>query len=390
MMFNRKLTTLALTLMTLFAAAACTPPEKDAGGAAAVSPEGDKKPAEGDQKPAEGNKTAAKPADGAAKPADGADKAAAEPKATGPVAKVNGVEIPREKLDKELGELKKRFSMFGGNVPPEQFAKFKTKIINRLVEEELINQKLKEAKVEVTDAEVDEQLNKHKESMPGGEAQFQAFLKRSGMSMDKIKDDIRQRIALKKFLNTDKGLDVTDADAKKHYDENQKRYEVKERVKASHILIKVKDDKAPPTKTPADATAKATGLTDADAKKKIDALYKEATKKGSDFAELAKKESMGPSAPRGGDLGEFTKGRMVPEFEEVAFATKPGTVSKPVKTKFGYHIIKVYEKKPAGTKSFDEVKEQIVARLEARKFRDAREAMVKELQEKGKVEVLDK
>ena len=312
--------------------------------------------------------------------------APAEPEATGPVAKINDVEIPREALNKELAELKKRFSMFGGNMPPEQMKKFKSKIVTRLVEEELIRQALDAKKITVTDADIDAEFNKHKNSMPGGEAQFQAFLKRSGMSIDKIKGDIKKQLTLKKHLNKNNSLTVSPADIKKHYDENLKRYEVKERIKASHILIKVAEaPKANDKKAPA-----AAGLSDAEAKKKIDEIYKSATKKGADFAEIAKKESMGPSAPRGGDLGEFGKGRMVPDFEKVAFEMKVNEISKPVKTKFGWHIIKVVEKKPEGTKSFDEVKDQISSRLEARTFRDAREKFVKELKEKGKVELLEK
>lgn len=103
-----------------------------------------------------------------------------------------------------------------------------------------------------------------------------------------------------------------------------------EQIGASHILIGFKGA----------ARSKATRTKD-EATREADRLIKEAAKPGADFAELAKKHSDGPSAPRGGALGKFGKGRMVPAFEQAAFALKPGEVTKkPVETQFGFHIIK--------------------------------------------------
>ncbi len=311
----------------------------------------------------------------------------AAPAPTGPVARVNGVEIPREKLNAELEDLKKRFAMFGGAMPPEQLKKFEEKIVGRLVEEELISQKLKTDSITVTDAEIDAELETQKQRMPGGQAQFDEFLKRSGITMERLRTDIGSRLALQKFLNKDKGLDVTDDEIKAEYEANKDKFTLQERVEASHILIKVGEDPAgaPPS---TNGAPPAGGHTDAEAKKMADELYKLAIKKGTDFAELAKTKSEGPSAPQGGSLGTFERGRMVKEFEDAAFAAKVGEITKPVKTKFGYHIIKVTKKEPAGVQPLDQVKDQLKGRIEARKFRDAREKLLTELRTQGKVEML--
>lgn len=106
---------------------------------------------------------------------------------------------------------------------------------------------------------------------------------------------------------------------------------------------------------------------------------------GGDFIELAKKKSKGPSAANGGDLGYFTKGRMVKAFEEAAFPLKKGEISAPVKTKFGWHIIKVEDKRARPVPGFDDVKDRIMASLIQRKAQD----VVAKLQKDGKIEVLD-
>ena len=315
----------------------------------------------GEAKPAE--KTAEKPSDKVVEN-------------TGPVAKVNGIAISRETYNAEIDSLKKRFSMFGGNMPEAQLAKFRQRIIDRLVEDELIRQKLEKEKVDVPAADIEAELAEYKERTPGGADRFDDFLKKTGKTVDDLKLDIKNRLELKAYLNKEKALEVTDDESAKYYEEHKKRFSTKERVKAAHILIKASKD---------DDDAKK-----AEVKKKIEAIYKEANTKGNDFAALAKEKSEGPSAPRGGDLGWFTRGRMVKEFETAAFSMKPGEVSKPLETKFGWHVLKLYEREEAGEKTFEEVKEDIVKRLEARKFREARTTFLKDLREKGKVEVLEK
>jgi peptidyl-prolyl cis-trans isomerase C len=165
-------------------------------------------------------------------------------------------------------------------------------------------------------------------------------------------EDVKRSILAQELLKREVEGKVTasDADVKKYYDDHKAEFTQPEMVKARHILIKIPenaDDKAL-----SEAEAKANEI-----KEKLD--------KGADFAELAKQYSDDPGTKeKGGELGFFTKGRMVPEFEAVAFSSKPGEVSKPVKSPFGYHIIQVQEKQDASVKDFAEVEPQIGQKLQ--------------------------
>ena len=141
---------------------------------------------------------------------------------------------------------------------------------------------------------------------------------------------------------------VTDDEVKAYYEAHTDEFSRPEQVRASHILIKL-DEKAD-DKAVADARAKLLKV-------------KARLAKGADFAEMAKKYSEGPSNVRGGELGWFSRGMMVPPFEEAAFDQEPGTVSDPVRTRFGWHLIKVEERREAGTEALDEVATDIKSQL---------------------------
>jgi peptidyl-prolyl cis-trans isomerase D len=142
-------------------------------------------------------------------------------------------------------------------------------------------------------------------------------------------------------------VSVPPGDIQRYYNDNLQQYQTPEQVRASHILLETG------------------GKNEAEVKTRIDEILKQA-KGGADFAELAKKfsEDKG-SQPNGGDLDYFSRGRMVPEFEEVAFKMTPGQISDPVKSQFGYHIIKVVDKRPGSTRTLEEVRPQIQQQLQA-------------------------
>ncbi|MBP7865942.1 MAG: peptidylprolyl isomerase [Acidobacteria bacterium] len=150
-----------------------------------------------------------------------------------------------------------------------------------------------------------------------------------------------------------------------YYDQNKARYE---EIRASHILIRAKGG-------PGALPEGKKELTDEEAKAKADEIYKIVTTPGADFAAIATAESYDKSsAAKGGDLGLFSRGRMVPDFEKVAFTLGVGEIGAPVKTPFGWHIIKVTEKK---TKSIDEVRMEIENMLRADKQKQAVDAIQK-------------
>jgi peptidyl-prolyl cis-trans isomerase C len=168
----------------------------------------------------------------------------------------------------------------------------------------------------------------------------------------------RNRLLMDNLLAAEGKAATTDEAMKKVYDEAAKQIEGEQEVHARHILVETEDE------------AKA-----------IEAELK----KGADFAELAKKKSKDPGAADGGDLGFFTKDQMVPEFSTVAFALEPGKISDPVKSQFGWHVIKVEEKRNRKAPDFDQVKAQI----ETYVTRKAQAEYVAKLRESAKVERLD-
>ncbi len=149
-----------------------------------------------------------------------------------------------------------------------------------------------------------------------------------------------------------KNIKITDKEVEEYYKKHINEFKVPAQVKARHILIKPDNNSI---------AAQMKALNEA---KKIREM---ALKKGANFAELAKKYSQGPSAKNGGELGWFKKGEMVPEFEKAAFSLKKGEISEPVKTKFGYHIIKVEDIKPGKTKTLKEVKNEIIDKIKREK-----------------------
>ena len=174
------------------------------------------------------------------------------------------------------------------------------------------------------------------------------------------------------FLNLQQQAEVSDAEVQAYYDAHKSDYEV---LKARHILIRVKG-------APMPATPGKPELTDEEAKAKAEEIRKRIVG-GEDFAKVAEAESDDTSSGKsGGDLGEFKHGMMVPPFEKAAFALKPGDISEPVLSPFGYHIIQV---ESHTTKSLDEVKPDIISQLRPQAAREA----VKALTGKAKVELND-
>jgi peptidyl-prolyl cis-trans isomerase C len=168
----------------------------------------------------------------------------------------------------------------------------------------------------------------------------------------------RNRLLMDQLLANEGKAATTDEAMKKVYDDAAKQIAGEQEVRARHILVETEDE------------AKAV-------KAELD--------KGADFAELAKKKSKDPGASDGGDLGFFTKDQMVPEFSAVAFSLEPGKISDPVKSQFGWHIIKVEEKRNRKPPEFDQVKAQI----EAYVTRKAQADYVAKLREGAKIERMD-
>jgi peptidyl-prolyl cis-trans isomerase C len=291
---------------------------------------------------------------------------------TDKAAVVNTTVITQAELDSQMRIVVDRLRSSGRLPDVAQLDQIRSQVLENLIARELLYQQTLKKGIKVSQEETNEQLINLKSQFPN-EAEFNQALTRMDLTEASIKEKIQRDLALKKLIEDEivPKVTVSESEIRAFYDNNPETFKQPERVKASHILIKV-DPKA-------DSAQKA------EAKKKID-MVQAKLQKGEDFGALAKKYSEGPSAPKGGDLGYFSRGQMVKPFEDAAFGMKPGEVSGMVETRFGYHLIKVTDKTPEGTIPYADVKEKLGEFLKQRKIQEEIQVYVKNLEETAKIE----
>ncbi len=228
------------------------------------------------------------------------------------VAKVGNEKISEEELNDVLT------SQYGASV------------LDSLISNSIINQEIEKQGIEVSQEEVDKEIEEYKEYY-GGEESFLSVLESSGVDYNTFEKDIKTYLATNKIL--EKRIEVTEEEMEKYFEENKESFNQQEEVKASHILV---ED---------EATAN-------EVLNKLNA--------GEDFATLASEYSIDESnSESGGDLGYFGKGEMAEAFEEAAFAMEIGDISEPVETEHGFHIIKLADKVAAKEAEYEDAKEEI-------------------------------
>ncbi len=277
------------------------------------------------------------------------------------VLTINGIPVKSGEVESKLDNMMKMQMgrMRPGsaaNLPPDALKNMRERtrqnVVEGLIIEKLIDQKVKERKIGVAETEVEDVLQ---DILTGNKMtleQFKEQLVTRGVTLEVVRGQLKRHVGLMKLLElemkaADEPFGATEAEVKKYFDTRQKQFSSPEQRRASHILVKA-DLK--------DETAKA------EAMKKIEGLLKRA-RAGEDFAELAKEYSDDPgSKSRGGEY-VFPRGQMVPPFEQAAFSLEVGQISDVVETTYGYHIIKLSEKIPAKTTSFDDAKAGIMKNL---------------------------
>ena len=289
-----------------------------------------------------------------------------------PVAKVNGQPISRADLQKVtdavLASNGRRLQDLSANDKKSAFASVLDQIINdHLISAQAVNEKVDEVTVLRTYDNL--------ESQYASPTVFEDQIKKSGQTPEKIRENIRHQLAQQQWLEKQIADDVkvTPQEVEKFYkDGPPSQFDVPEMVQASHILVAVRRD-APPE----DALA---------AENKIKGVA-DRLKKGEKFEDLAGQFSDDPNTKsKGGDLGFFQKDRVLPEIGDAAFKLKVGEVGPPVRSEFGYHLIKVTERHPAHNATLDEVRPQIEAYLTQQKRKAAAAKVVQGLRAQAKVE----
>jgi len=287
------------------------------------------------------------------------------------VAKVNGEAIDRAELERAVKGIEARA---GSPVPPDKRDEVLRGLLDQIITFRALAAEAASLKIAVSDADVEARLAQIRQNFPNPQA-FEQALAAQGLNVEQLQRQTRMSLAVSKVIDEEvtSKLTVADADVSAFYEKNPDQFKEGEAVHASHILFA-----APQTATPADKQK---------ARAKAEAALK-AIRAGGDFAAIAREQSQDPgSAKNGGDLGFFPKGQMDPAFEAAAFSLKPGTVSGIVETSFGFHIIKVVERRAPRTMPLTEVAPQIKQYL-TQQQRDAKlKVVIEQAKAKAKIEI---
>jgi len=309
----------------------------------------------------------------------------AKPQTDRIVASVNGVPIMDSQVKQRVAvRYKPQLDKLSAQ-SPQMAAQFEKQAMqlatNELVIEQLLAKEAEEAGVKVTEeqlmAEIATQLAT--EEPPLTVEEYKKMVENQGIDFEAWKKYYIRYMTCTKYLESKVGstVTVTEADAQKYYDESPDDFKVPEQVRASHILISTRPSPTDPNADPNQVKAQAQA--------KAETLLKQ-VKEGADFAALAKENSADTmSAVRGGDIGLFGRGQMVPPFEEAAFALKAGEVSDLVETQFGYHIIKVAEHRDPNTIPFAAAKDRLMESLKNQKMQKAFGEYIEAIQQKASI-----
>lgn len=280
------------------------------------------------------------------------------------VAIVNGVEITEDEFIQRLrayiqsneSQIRNDGEWQKTNETEEEFVQRFIPLIGKdvleyMIIEILIEQKAKEQNITVKPEEIDKEIDELKPTAEN--------LSKMGMTIEELRQQVECQILMEKIVS--KAVIVTEKEIRDYFERYKANFAKPEEIKASHIVLR----------------------TEVEAKAILSQL-----KAGADFAELARKESIDPTTKeKGGDLGFFSRGKMIPAFEEAAFALEAGEFSEVVETPYGYHIIKVDEKKPAQEPNLELVREEIRKTLTEQKTWTTRSNLLQNLREEAKIEI---
>lgn len=243
----------------------------------------------------------------------------------------------------------------------------KEKILEQMIDEKILISEAKRKKVKVNNKEIQDGIGEIRKRFDT-EEEYNQELARQGLAEEEFRGQVKEQLMVMKLIDQEvkaKVIPPTDSEIEDFYKQNESEMVEPEQMRVRHILIKVDEN-----------TDKKEAL------KKIREILKEVKKGKTSFAELAKKYSEGPSAPRGGDLGFFIRGQMVREFEEAAFVLKVGEISNVVETEYGYHIIQCIEKKASEKKSLEEIRDYLRNFIFQKKMEERYEKWLRTLRDK--------
>jgi peptidyl-prolyl cis-trans isomerase C len=284
------------------------------------------------------------------------------------VLEVNGEKVWAAQISMTMSNIAAQLDAQGQTMEQEQMVQMATQ---RLIEQKLIAQEARRQGVASDELRFAEMMQQVEESA-GGRAALEANLKARGSNVEQMETLVREMELSRTFIDKKviPTIEVSDEDVAAFYEENPEMFAVPEQVHARHIIIAADQNADEATASAARAKAEAA---------------RERALAGEDFAELARELSEGPTAENGGDLGFFPHAMMEPEFADAAFALEPGEISDIIRSRYGFHVIKLEERRPAGTPSLDQVSDQIRLMIGQRKTARAVGELITQLREQATI-----
>jgi peptidyl-prolyl cis-trans isomerase C len=303
------------------------------------------------------------PARGEVKEQPGGEKAAV----------VNGAAIPREDFDREVLRIQGVLLGRGKPLTCEQIASVGKEVIESLIRREILNQESRKSGIKIEPKEIDREIEALKRQYLS-EAEYKNELSRKNLSEGTLRAFVERTLSFQKYVERQflEKVNVADAEMTAYYESHLYLFKQPLQARVSHILIQSDAKWEAPRKQ--------------EARRKAEQILKD-LKKGKDFAALAREQSDGPTRTSGGDLGYIKMGQLERQFENVIFNLKPGEMSDVIETDYGFHLFKVFDKKPETIMAYDNVKEKIRQSLREEKAKQEADLYAKTLREKANVTI---
>ncbi len=302
----------------------------------------------------------------------GQSQAGETPQAVGPVATVNGEEIPAERFNQQLAQIEAQ----SGHLPPELVAHIQDEIIDQLVQQQLLFNAIDEAEIEVTDEQIDIRLEEFREEFQqttqaqfDEDMDFDEFIAQMGMSPDELREVIEETVAIELLLEAE-GMEMpTDEDVRAFYDDNPESFIQPENVEARHILV-------PPAGQDEQAFEEAREI--------AAEIHHEITEEGVDFDEAV--ERRGDTVFSDDAPIARNQPQQPPQIEEAAFALQDGELSEPIRTQQGWLLIHRIEHHEEQMMPFEEVEDQLERELRNQAMEESLQGFLAQLQTDAEIE----
>jgi parvulin-like peptidyl-prolyl isomerase len=291
------------------------------------------------------------------------------------VAVINKEVITLSELNRAFEPYQERFDAgYRGNDREGALIEAKRELLNRMVDNVLMEQEAKKTGISVKDSEVEEAIADLMKQRNLSKEEFGKILEREKITPEAYNKDIKEQLIRMRLIGRDIKSKVvaTDEEIGEYYRKHREDYDGEESIRLRQILLTVPEDVSPEEK--------------AKIRNEAEAIHKRLLA-GEPFEILCAKFSQGPGAKEGGDIGYIEKGAILPEIESVAFALPLHKISEVIETTAGFHIIEVTDRRGAGVKTIETVREEIKGKLDREKVEKKYEVWLKELREKSGIEI---